>query len=105
MDTWIAVGLVPSEVQSRVPADVVGYRALGRQGELGVVVGIEAEDGRPSELVVRGGISAALTYYVPTAFVRTVSDDRRTIHLDADLSDFVPKLHEDGTVELRPLQA
>jgi hypothetical protein len=81
---------------------LVGFRALGRQGELGVVVREEPSfEGRSESIVVQGGASQALTYFVPPARLRTVSPERRTVVLDVDLSEFVPRLHDDGTVELR----
>jgi hypothetical protein len=85
--------------------DIVGFRVLGTHGELGVVVDIAAttETDRPL-IVVRGGISNALTYYVPSDRVRTFSRRSRMIHVDVDLVDFVPHLDEDGTIELRAAQ-
>jgi hypothetical protein len=81
---------------------LVGFVALGREGELGVVVGEEPNDqGLEETLVVRGGASKALTYFVPPARLRSISREERTVVLDVDLSEFVPRLHEDGTVELR----
>lgn len=82
--------------------DLVGFRALGRHGELGVVVEV-TEDPRADAqvIVVRGGVSDALTYFVPAARVHALSCKSQTVHLDIDLTEFTPHLHEDGTVELR----
>jgi len=52
-------------------------------------------------IVVRGGVSKGLIYFVPIDRVRRLSQEGRTVLLDMDLTDFVPRLHEDGTVELR----
>lgn len=54
-------------------------------------------------IVVRGGVSDALTYFVPAARVRTLSPEGRTVRLEIDLTEFVPRLRQDGTVELRAL--
>lgn len=86
-----------------MPTDLVGYRALGRYGDLGVVVDVQENGGGLDDtvVVVRGGISEALTFFVPAARVLALSPDRRTVELDIDLTDFVPNLSSDGTVELR----
>lgn len=85
-----------------VSRDLVGFRALGRHGELGVVVDVTDDAGSDSQvIVVRGGVSDALTYFVPAARVRTLSPEGRTIRLEIDLTEFVPRLCRDGTVELR----
>lgn len=83
-------------------SDLVGFQALGRHGELGVVVGVaDGGDGHPQEIVIRGGVSSALIYFVPPAHVHAISPERRTVVLDVDLTDFVPTLRADGTIELR----
>jgi hypothetical protein len=85
--------------------DIVGFRVLGTHGELGTVVDLaDTTEPDPQLIVVRGGISNALTYYVPTDRVRTFSRKRRTIEVDVDLVDFVPRLDEDGMIELRAAQ-
>jgi len=85
-----------------VPKDIVGFRALGRHGDLGVVVEVREETADGSHvIVVRGGVSKGLIYFVPIDRVRRLSQEGRTVLLDMDLTDFVPRLHEDGTVELR----
>jgi hypothetical protein len=85
-----------------VSRDLVGFRALGRQGELGVVVDVaDGLERRARELVVRGGVTAALVYFVPETCVRAIASERRTLVCDVDVTDFVPTLHVDGTVELR----
>lgn len=80
--------------------DLVGFRALGRHGELGVVVESGGEDPSLTSLVVRGGVSSGLVYFVPRRHVEAVRHDRRTVILDVDLHDFVASLRADGTVEL-----
>jgi hypothetical protein len=80
---------------------VLGFSALGREGELGVVVGVHDRPREPRIVVVRGGVSNALTYYVPMSRLRNVSRETATLELDVALGDFTPHLREDGTVELR----
>jgi len=88
-------------VAASLPADPVGFRVHGRYGLLGVVLAAEREDEEPPLLVVRGGMSDALTFYVPEGWVRSVSKETRVLLVDADIGDFVPSLQRDGTVELR----
>lgn len=88
--------------RSALSRNIVGYRALGHHGELGVVVELRDEPEFDSRLiVVRGGVSNGLTYFVPAARVRSLSARDRTVCLDIDFPEFTPRLHEDGTVELR----
>lgn len=90
---------VPGTLASRA---IVGFRVHGRNGELGVVVDLTGSEEANSRLiVVRGGVSNALTYYVPVDRVRAKCSKNRTVHVDIDLADFVPHLEEDGTIELR----
>jgi hypothetical protein len=90
---------VPHDVTA---GDIVGFRVLGTHGELGVVVDLaQPTVADPELLVVRGGISNALTYYIPADRVRTFSRKSRTILVDVDLVDFVPHLDEEGRIELR----
>jgi hypothetical protein len=85
--------------------NIVGFRVLGTHGELGVVVELaQAPEPDPELIVVRGGVSNALTYYVPADRVHTFSRRSRTIHVDVDLVDFIPHLVEDGTIEMRAAQ-
>jgi hypothetical protein len=89
-------------VGAPIPADPVGFRVHGRYGLLGVVLAAGQEEGEsPPVLVVRGGMSEALTFYVPEDWVRAVSEETRILLVDADIGDFVPSLRRDGTVELR----
>lgn len=83
--------------------DLVGFLALGRKGsELGIVVEQRGDaEGATGEIVVRGGVSAALVYVLPPACVRAISLERKAVVFDVDLIDFVPTLHPDGTIELR----
>jgi hypothetical protein len=81
-----------------VSRDLDGYRVLGRSGLLGVVDG--ARRGPRDPLLVCGGVSGALTYHVPLSHVRDVSVENRTVSVDLDVTDFVPTLLPDGTIEL-----
>jgi len=83
--------------------DLVGYRVLGRQGVLGRVVDFEGLDGAPgnSMLVVRGGVSDALVYWLPAMRLIGVSRETTTVSADVDVADFVARFGDDGTVELR----
>lgn len=76
---------------------------LGRSGELGTVVDVELAPGTVDgpALVVRGGVSQALVYHVPSRQIVDVSNEHRTVTADADVADFVPLLRADGTVVLR----
>lgn len=80
----------------------LGFRVIGRHGELGLVVSVTRSDGgeRVTSVVVRGGISSSLTYHVPAVHIRSVSADAASVFVDLDLTDFVPVLKEDGTIEL-----
>jgi hypothetical protein len=85
-----------------VSGGLLGFRAVGRHGALGIVVPPPHEVvDDSSEIVVRGGVSQALLFFVPPERVRAVSGDDRTVVFDVDLADFVPNLREDGSVELR----
>lgn len=81
----------------------VGWRVLGRQGELGVVVEADnlAAPSEDSTIVVRGGVSDALQYHVPATHLVSISPVTRTLRVDVDVADFVPSFGEGGTVELR----
>lgn len=83
-------------------SELLGFVVRGRHGVLGVVVAVSPpEPGIGSELSVQGGKSDALLYVIPARRVSAVARERRTIILDADVGDFVPRLRGDGTVELR----
>jgi hypothetical protein len=79
-----------------------GYSVFGRHGFLGTVVGNEGarDDPAGGTIVVRGGISEALLFHLPAASLRSISPSRRTVTVEADVGDFVPRLGEGGTVEL-----
>jgi hypothetical protein len=82
-------------------SNLAGYRVIGRHGFLGTVVDVDTVLGDGEESIVfRGGISDALQFHVPAALVRSVSTRTRTLTLDVDVGDFVPRLGQDGTVEL-----
>jgi hypothetical protein len=84
-------------------SDLVGYRVLGRQGELGRVVDLEGLEHAPeaSMLVVRGGVSGALVYHVPAMRLIGISRESGTVSADVDVADFIPSFGDSGTVELR----
>lgn len=84
-------------------SDLVGYRMLGREGELGRVVEAEWVHGvvGGSTIVVRGGISDALVYHVPASRLVYVSHETGTVRADVDVADFVPSFGDRGTVDLR----
>jgi hypothetical protein len=71
---------------------------LGRHGELGTVIAVETTP--EIDLVVRGGVSQALTYRLPRRRISHMSVKRRTVTADVDVADFVPSLATDGTVVL-----
>lgn len=82
--------------------DLLGYRVRGRHGELGIVVdrrGFRGTGDDPT-ILVRGGVSDALLYHVPATRLRSVSRATRTATIDVDVADFVPRLGDDGSVEL-----
>lgn len=76
---------------------------LGRYGALGTVVDVEVAPGTVDgpALVVRGGVSEALVYVVPSGRIVGVSTDSCTVATDADVADFVPRLSDEGAVVLR----
>jgi hypothetical protein len=83
-------------------SDLVGFEVHGRHGVLGVVVAVTPpEAGIGAQMKVQGGRSDALLYVIPVVRVSAVAHDRRTVLLDADVGDFVPRLQDDGIVELR----
>jgi hypothetical protein len=82
--------------------DLVGYRVLGRQGELGRVVDLEdVEEPEGFALLVRGGVSDALIYHLPAIRLVGISHDTGTVAADVDVADFVPTFGDGGTVDLR----
>lgn len=82
--------------------DLVGFEVRGRHGVLGVVVAVSApQPGIGAEMRVQGGKSDALLYVIPVVQVSAVARERRMVVLDVDVGDFVPRLRDDGTVELR----
>jgi len=76
---------------------------LGRHGELGTVVDVESAPGEIDgpALVLRGGVSNALVYVLPSRRIVGVSDENCTVTADADVTDFVALLSGDGSVVLR----
>jgi hypothetical protein len=82
-------------------SSIDGYSVFGRHGFLGTVVGNDrAPDDPAGTIVVRGGISDALLFHLPATRLRSISPSRRTVTVEADVGDFVPRLGEGGTVEL-----
>ena len=83
-------------------ADLVGYRVLGRLGELGRVVelGGREQTSAPAVLVVRGGVSHSLIFHLPVGRLIGVSPETGTVATDVDVSDFIPRFVRDGAVEL-----
>lgn len=83
--------------------NLIGWRVLGRQGELGLVVDAHhpAEAPDSSTIVIRGGVSDALRYHVPATRLVSISPVTRTVKVDVDVADFVPSFGDGGTVELR----
>jgi hypothetical protein len=81
---------------------LVGYSVIGRHGFLGTVVGNESASGQPAEetIVFRGGISDSLLFHLPATRLHTISPSRRTVTVEVDVGDFVPRQGEHGTVEL-----
>jgi len=79
----------------------IGFTALSRHGALGIVVDVDRDVAREPALVVRGGVSASLLYFVPCGRVSEVSPEQRTVFVDADLADFDSSLRGDGTIVLR----
>ena len=85
------------------PAQIVGYRAHGRLGDLGVVTQARRAAGseEASIIVIRGGVSNGLVFVVPRTRVREIVHECQTVVVDADIMDFVPRLTGHGDVELR----
>jgi hypothetical protein len=83
---------------------VLGFEVQAPGGPLGVVV----EDGRTGDgrardasvLLVRGGVSSALYYHLPTALVASISPGQRSLSVRVTASDFAPRLRHDGSVDL-----
>ena len=82
-------------------AALIGFTVDGRHGRLGTVIDAEGEPrAEQAELLVRGGASDALYYHVPASVVADVSGATATITIDLDVTDFTPRLREDGSVDL-----
>jgi hypothetical protein len=81
---------------------LVGYSVIGRHGFLGTVVGDDSASGQPAEetIVFRGGISDSLLFHLPATRLRSISPSRRTVTVEVDVGDFVPRPGEAGKVEL-----
>lgn len=81
---------------------LVGYSVIGRHGFLGTVVGSDTAPGHSAEetIAFRGGISDSLLFHLPTTRLRSISPSRRTVTVEVDVGDFVPRPGEGGTVEL-----
>jgi hypothetical protein len=88
-------------VASHLSERLIGFRVMGPHGELGRVVECEVGRGvRVPTITVRGGASDSLVYHVPTERLRSVSRDTRTVTVEVDVTDFVPRLAKNGTVDL-----
>ena len=84
-------------------AALAGFEVSGRIGSLGIVADLDDVDGFPGmapELVVIGGRSSLLHFYIPLEHVTSVSKKTRTLSVDVDVVDFTPRVGHDGTVEL-----
>lgn len=83
-------------------ASFVGFDVRGRVAGLGVVAeptGVDDLPGAP-ELLVVGGRSSLLHFFIPLEHVTNVSRGTRTLSVDVDVIDFTPRIADDGTVEL-----
>lgn len=90
-------------MKTRLETDrVTGWTVSGRHGRLGRVVDSDDCDrSTDSEhLLVRGGTTDVLYYHIPLKLVRQVAMTRRSIRIDADISDFTAHLRADGSVDL-----
>ena len=82
-------------------SNLAGYSVIGRHGFLGTVVDADATRGEgEGTIVFTGGVSDALRFHVSTTLVQRISERNRTLTVDVDVGDFVPRLGADGTVEL-----
>ncbi len=90
-----------------MPSDIHqldGYSVIGTHGFLGTVVEVDTLVADGKEIIVfRGGVSDALEYHVPADQVQSISALDRTLIVDVDVGDFVPRLGTDGTIELHLL--
>lgn len=89
-------------VRDSIALDLVGYRVLGRHGELGTVVEAESTDGAGGDgkLLVRGGTNERLMFHLPFARIHEILPAERTVILKVDVTDFTGRLNDDGTVGL-----
>ncbi len=79
---------------------LVGYLVTGRHGPLGTVVEAEAGEEGEGDLVVRGGAHDALEFHVPASRLEPIDPGSHDVVTDVDVTDFVPRLREDGVVVL-----
>ena len=80
---------------------MVGFRVLGRFSELGRVVDVREDPDGSEVVVVRGGVSGGLVFYIPASSILSRSASTRTLRVDLEFAEFVPQLQADGTIELR----
>ena len=93
----------PASDQRAKPAAFAGFEVRGRIARLGFVAPPESSESVPGvaeELLVIGGRSSLLHFYIPLDHVISVSRKARTMVVDVDVVDFTPRVGDDGTVEL-----
>jgi hypothetical protein len=84
--------------------NLVGYRVVGRHGELGTVVMVRTDDAEggvdPPILVVRGGRTELLLLHLPLDRLSGLFPEERLAVSELDIVDFAAHLGDDGRVEL-----
>ena len=93
----------PASDQRAQAAAFAGFEVRGRIARLGFVAAPDGGDSVPGvveELLVIGGRSSLLHFYIPLDHVISVSTTARTVVVDVDVIDFTPRVGDDGRVEL-----